>query len=147
MAFSMPSSFRPSAPANTRLSSPVNNRRLATPHQCREPRCDFWIFECLDFRIQIRQFENSKILKSNMSLSQTPATDSSLAVSLSGVVRHFGRFAALRGITADFAPGKLYVVLGENGAGKSTLLRIIAGLLAPTSGTVCVLGHESFRQA
>ena len=56
------------------------------------------------------------------------------------VVRHFGRFAALRGVTADFAPGRLYVLLGENGAGKSTLLRIIAGLLAPSRGTVQVLG-------
>jgi ABC-type multidrug transport system ATPase subunit len=56
------------------------------------------------------------------------------------VVRHFGRFAALRGVTADFAPGSLYVLLGENGAGKSTLLRIIAGLLAPSRGTVSVLG-------
>jgi len=69
------------------------------------------------------------------------------AVSLSSIVRHFGRFAALRGITADFAHGKLYVVLGENGAGKSTLLRIIAGLLQPTSGTVRVLGCDRFRDA
>ncbi len=69
------------------------------------------------------------------------------AVALSGVVRHFGRFAALRGVTAEFAPGKLYVVLGENGAGKSTLLRVVAGLLAPTSGTVTVLGCKAFRGA
>jgi ABC-type multidrug transport system ATPase subunit len=61
------------------------------------------------------------------------------------VVRHFGRFAALRGITADFAPGRLYVLLGENGAGKSTLLRIIAGLLAPSRGTVHVLGSANIR--
>lgn len=69
------------------------------------------------------------------------------AVALSGIVRQFGRFAALRGITAEFAPGKLYVILGENGAGKSTLLRVIAGLLAPSAGTVRVLGESSFRQA
>ena len=69
-----------------------------------------------------------------------------LAVSVRDVVRHFGRFAALRGITADFAPGKLYVLLGENGAGKSTLLRIIAGLLAPTRGSVSVLGASNIRE-
>jgi heme ABC exporter ATP-binding subunit CcmA len=67
------------------------------------------------------------------------------AVSLREVVRHFGRFAALRGITAEFAPGRLYVVLGENGAGKSTLLRVIAGLLAPSRGTVSVLGSQNIR--
>ncbi len=69
------------------------------------------------------------------------------AVVLSGIVRHFGRFAALRGITAEFMPGRLYVILGENGAGKSTLLRVIAGLLAPTAGSVKVLGCPSFRDA
>jgi ABC-type multidrug transport system ATPase subunit len=67
------------------------------------------------------------------------------AVSVRDVVRHFGRFAALRGISAEFAPHRLYVLLGENGAGKSTLLRIIAGLLAPSRGSVRVLGSEDIR--
>jgi ABC-type multidrug transport system ATPase subunit len=82
-----------------------------------------------------------------MSLANNPTASNAPAVSLSSIVRHFERFAALRGISADFAPGKLYVVLGENGAGKSTLLRIIAGLLQPTSGTVRVLGCDKFREA
>ena len=72
-------------------------------------------------------------------------TTSPPAVAVRDVVRHFGRFAALRGITAEFAPGKLYVLLGENGAGKSTLLRVMAGLLAPTRGTVEVLGSSTIR--
>jgi ABC-type multidrug transport system ATPase subunit len=67
------------------------------------------------------------------------------AVSVSGIIRHFGRFAALRGITADFAPGRLYVVLGDNGAGKSTLLRIIAGLMPSTGGELRVLGSSNLR--
>ncbi|MGA2992609.1 MAG: ABC transporter ATP-binding protein [Candidatus Korobacteraceae bacterium] len=57
-------------------------------------------------------------------------------VVLQNVVRHYGRFAALRGVSAEFEPGKLYLILGENGAGKSTLLRIVAGLLRPTRGSV-----------
>ena len=70
-----------------------------------------------------------------------------------GVVRHFGRFAALRGITAEFsapagdpAAGKLFLILGENGAGKSTLLRIMAGLLKPSRGSVSLLGTTELRE-
>jgi len=60
-------------------------------------------------------------------------------------VKQFGRFAALRGVTAGFAPGKLYAVLGDNGAGKTTLLRTIAGLARPTRGEVSVLGTKNLR--
>jgi heme ABC exporter ATP-binding subunit CcmA len=56
------------------------------------------------------------------------------------VSRLFGSFAALRQVSADFAPGRCYILLGENGAGKSTLLRILAGLLHPSAGKVTVFG-------
>jgi heme ABC exporter ATP-binding subunit CcmA len=51
----------------------------------------------------------------------------------------YGRFAALRHVSATLEPGRCYLLLGENGAGKSTLLRVLAGLLRPTLGTVRVL--------
>jgi ABC-type multidrug transport system ATPase subunit len=78
-------------------------------------------------------------------ISQAAST-SVPAVVLTGLTKQFGRFAALRNVTAEFAAGKLYVVLGENGAGKSTMLRAIAGLLRPTSGRVTVLGANSVRE-
>jgi ABC-type multidrug transport system ATPase subunit len=56
-----------------------------------------------------------------------PTSNPESAVSLREVSKLYGRFAALRSVTAEFAPGKLYLILGENGAGKSTLLRVIAG--------------------
>jgi ABC-type multidrug transport system ATPase subunit len=65
---------------------------------------------------------------------------------LRNVARLYGRFAAVRNITAEFASGKLYLVLGENGAGKSTLLRIIAGLIRPTHGELTVLGSNDVRK-
>ena len=65
---------------------------------------------------------------------------------LNNVARLYGRFAAVRNVTADFAPGKLYLVLGENGAGKSTLLRIIAGLIRPSHGELTVLGSKDVRK-
>ena len=64
------------------------------------------------------------------------------AVRLDGVSKLYGGFAALRKVTVEFAAGSSTVVLGENGAGKSTLLRMIAGLIAPTRGTVHVFGDE-----
>lgn len=66
-------------------------------------------------------------------------------VSLDSVVKQFGRFAALRGVTAKFTAGKLYVIVGDNGAGKTTLLRVIAGLAQPTRGTISVFANENIR--
>ena len=63
-------------------------------------------------------------------------TDPSTVIVTDGLVKQFGRFAALRGISATFTSGKLYVIVGDNGAGKTTLLRVIAGLVQPTRGTV-----------
>jgi len=73
------------------------------------------------------------------------ASSSPPVVSLNNLVKFFGRFAALRGITAEFASGRLYVILGDNGAGKSTLLRVIAGLMEPCQGSFRVLGAKRFR--
>jgi len=60
-------------------------------------------------------------------------------------VKFFGRFAAIRGISASFAPGRLYVILGDNGAGKSTLLRVVAGLMEPSQGSFTLLGAKRIR--
>jgi ABC-type multidrug transport system ATPase subunit len=61
---------------------------------------------------------------------------------IEGLIKQFGRFAALRGVGAEFAAGKFYVILGDNGAGKTTLLRALAGLAQPTRGTISILGRS-----
>jgi len=66
-------------------------------------------------------------------------------ITVSNLIKQFGRFAALRGVTAEFSGGKLYAILGDNGAGKTTLLRILAGLSRPSSGQVSILGARKFR--
>jgi len=71
--------------------------------------------------------------------------DVSPIITLTGVVKQFGRFAALRGVSAEFAPGRLYAILGDNGAGKTTLLRVLAGLALPTRGSVSILGTTELR--
>jgi ABC-type multidrug transport system ATPase subunit len=71
--------------------------------------------------------------------------DPSPIVTLTAVVKQFGRFAALRGVSAEFLPGRLYAILGDNGAGKTTLLRALAGLARPTRGSVSILGTADLR--
>ena len=66
-------------------------------------------------------------------------------VTVSNLIKQFGRFAALRGVTAEFFPGKLYAILGDNGAGKTTLLRTLAGLNRPSSGEFTILGSSKFQ--
>jgi len=67
------------------------------------------------------------------------------AVIVTDLVKQFGRFAALRGVSAEFAPGRLYAILGDNGAGKTTLLRALAGLIPPTRGKISILGTTNLR--
>jgi ABC-type multidrug transport system ATPase subunit len=67
------------------------------------------------------------------------------AVVVTDLVKQFGRFAALRGVSAEFSGGKLYAILGDNGAGKTTLLRALAGLTPPTRGIISMLGATDLR--
>jgi ABC-type multidrug transport system ATPase subunit len=79
-------------------------------------------------------------------VSQTPtAPAASPIIVVTDLVKQFGRFAALRGVSASFDPGRMYAILGDNGAGKTTLLRTIAGLNRPTRGTVSMLGSSDLR--
>jgi len=70
-----------------------------------------------------------------------PTQQGSSAIAVSNVVKQFGRFAALRGVTAEFDAGRFHAILGDNGAGKTTLLRALAGLAQPTRGTISIFGN------
>jgi len=71
--------------------------------------------------------------------------DHAPVITVTNLIKQFGRFAALRGVTAEFDGGKLYAILGDNGAGKTTLLRTLAGLNHPSSGNFSILGANTFR--
>jgi ABC-type multidrug transport system ATPase subunit len=76
-------------------------------------------------------------------------SNSARIVVVNGLIKQFGRFAALRGVDAEFDAGRFHVILGDNGAGKTTLLRALAGLAHPTRGTISILGkspRESCRE-
>jgi len=72
-------------------------------------------------------------------------TETSPVIAVKNLIKQFGRFAALRGVTAQFAGGKLYAILGDNGAGKTTLLRTLAGLNHPSAGEITILGATCFK--
>ena len=74
------------------------------------------------------------------------STENEPVIVVLNLIKQFGRFAALRGVTAEFAAGKLYAILGDNGAGKTTLLRTLAGLNHPTRGEISILGKSNFRE-
>jgi heme ABC exporter ATP-binding subunit CcmA len=75
----------------------------------------------------------------------TARTQAGPIITVTNLIKQFGRFAALRGVSATFVAGRLYTILGENGAGKTTLLRVLAGLVRPTRGTVSMLGASDPR--
>lgn len=64
------------------------------------------------------------------------------AVATSGLTRLFGTFAAVENVNLAVAPGQFFGFLGPNGAGKSTTIKMLTGLLAPSSGSIEVLGLD-----
>jgi len=63
-------------------------------------------------------------------------------IAIYDLVKQYGKFTAVDGISLEVTPGEIHGFLGPNGAGKTTTLRMIAGLLKPTSGRVVVNGHD-----
>lgn len=59
------------------------------------------------------------------------------------LVKRFGSFTAVDGISFSVNSGEVVGFLGPNGAGKSTTMRLIAGFLEPTSGSALIAGHDS----
>jgi ABC-2 type transport system ATP-binding protein len=57
-----------------------------------------------------------------------------------GLTRRFGDRTAVEGVTIEVRRGEIVALLGPNGAGKTTTLRMLAGLIAPTAGSVTVDG-------
>ena len=62
-------------------------------------------------------------------------------VEVRGLTKRFGARTAVDGISLSVRPGEVYGFLGPNGAGKTTTLRMLLGLVAPSAGTVTVLGR------
>lgn len=71
---------------------------------------------------------------------RVPGDDTMLTVS--GLTKKFGGFTAVNGISFELARGEILGLIGPNGSGKSTTFNVIAGLYAPTAGSVKLDGRE-----
>ncbi|HEY0799711.1 MAG TPA: ATP-binding cassette domain-containing protein, partial [Steroidobacteraceae bacterium] len=65
-----------------------------------------------------------------------------MSITLRGVSKQFGEFAAVTDIDLEIPTGALLALLGPSGCGKTTLLRLIAGLETPERGQVLIDGCD-----
>jgi len=63
-------------------------------------------------------------------------------IAIHNLVKEYGKFRAVDGVSLKVPPGQIHGFLGPNGAGKTTTIRIVAGLLKPTSGRIEVNGYD-----
>src|SRR2546422_5942445 len=63
-------------------------------------------------------------------------TDERVAIALEGVVKRFGKAAAVRDVTLSIGEGEFFSLLGPSGCGKTTTLRMIAGFEEPDEGRI-----------
>jgi ABC-2 type transport system ATP-binding protein len=63
-------------------------------------------------------------------------------IAVQNLIKQYGRFTAVDGVSLEVQPGEIHGFLGPNGAGKTTTLRMIAGLLKPTSGRIVVNAYD-----
>jgi ABC-2 type transport system ATP-binding protein len=67
---------------------------------------------------------------------------SAVAILVSGLNKQFGPVHAVDGLSFAVRPGEIFGLVGPDGAGKTTTLRMLAGVLAPDSGSAMVAGHD-----
>src|SRR6201993_3421392 len=65
---------------------------------------------------------------------------------IDGVVKNFGSFRAVNGVSLDIRAGEFFALLGPSGCGKTTLLRMLAGFETPDAGRI-LLGGNDIAQA
>ena len=70
-----------------------------------------------------------------------------IAIEVENIVKRYGDFEAVKGVSFSVAEGEIFGLLGPNGAGKSTLIRMMTTLIPLTSGKAVVAGHNVAKEA
>lgn len=68
-------------------------------------------------------------------------TEQTPLIETRNLVKKFGSFTALNGVSLKVYPGEVHALLGDNGAGKSTLIKLLSGVFTPTDGEILVEGN------
>jgi ABC-2 type transport system ATP-binding protein len=69
------------------------------------------------------------------------------AIAVENIVKRYGDFEAVGGVTFEVADGEIFGLLGPNGAGKSTLIRMMTTLIPVTAGKATIAGHDVSRES
>ena len=70
-----------------------------------------------------------------------------LAIAVENIVKRYGDFEAVKGVSFYVAEGEIFGLLGPNGAGKSTLIRMMTTLIPVTAGRAIVGGHDVVKDS
>jgi ABC-2 type transport system ATP-binding protein len=82
-----------------------------------------------------------------MTLDQNPKPAGTVAIAVENIVKRYGTFEAVKGVSFAVNDGEIFGLLGPNGAGKSTLIRMMTTLVPITSGRAIVAGFDVAKES
>ena len=80
-------------------------------------------------------------------LDQNPKPVGTVAIAVENIVKRYGTFEAVKGVSFAVNDGEIFGLLGPNGAGKSTLIRMMTTLVPITSGRAIVAGFDVAKES
>ena len=83
--------------------------------------------------------------REDINRSGAPSTAATTAIAVENIVKRYGTFEAVKGVSFSVENGEIFGLLGPNGAGKSTLIRMMTTLIPITGGKAIVAGHDVRR--
>lgn len=86
-------------------------------------------------------------LPARLAISPSTRVAAPAAISVEKIVKRYGEFEAVKGVSFQVAEGEIFGLLGPNGAGKSTLIRMMTTLIPVTAGRAIIGGHDVVKDS